>query len=118
MIWVLHAMIEHPADVSVTHHELREMRAEAGEVEPLIVGSVNLDELTTTTGIPPAVSATPGNTWRRPRWRDLAARLSIEFDDSELAPCSRCDCPGEAAGSRSLRRRWWQLVRAAGTRLS
>jgi hypothetical protein len=35
-IWVLHAMFEHPADVSLTHHELREMRLEAGEVEPLI----------------------------------------------------------------------------------
>jgi hypothetical protein len=85
--WVLHSIYEDPsAGYEATHDDLRRQRVAAGLEEPIIVNGVNLDEKTTLVGNSLGISGPVGVECVRLRWRELAARLSIDFDDNEWPP--------------------------------
>lgn len=78
--WVLNAMYERddmPADL--THHELHQQAIAAGLEEPAIVGGVNLDEATVTTGVGLGFAEKPPPPWRRLTWSDLGNRDGFVF---------------------------------------
>jgi hypothetical protein len=52
-IWLLHTMFEHPDLPDTTsHHQARAASLETGEEQSLIIAGMNLDEVTTDTGVP------------------------------------------------------------------
>ncbi len=79
-VWVLHAMYEQPEiEPGLTHHELHQQAIAAGLREPTVVGDVNLDEITTTTGVPLGFGERPGPPWQRLTWSELGRRVGFEF---------------------------------------
>lgn len=72
---VLHPMYENPeAPEELSHADLRSGAIRAGKMQPALIGGVDLDERTTTTGVTLGRSDAPGPPWRRLRWSELAAR--------------------------------------------
>jgi hypothetical protein len=81
---------EVPGDI--THDEARRIAIATGEVEPEMVGEINLDEVladATVTGGSTGGSGWPGPGWRRLLWRDLAARLDVDPYALDVPPCHR-----------------------------
>ncbi|NJC65657.1 hypothetical protein HC028_14285 [Planosporangium flavigriseum] len=88
--WILHAMYENPALERLgTHDELHRRRLNAGEIEPLIIGDVNLDEATSVVGTPLGFVIKPGRPWRRVRWGDYLARTPEFHGDRSYPPSDR-----------------------------
>jgi hypothetical protein len=78
-----------------THHDLHRAAVEHGDVPPLIIGEVNLDEATTVTGIPLGFVVNPDRRWRRVRWSDCLARNGGSLDQRhDFPPCDRWFPPG------------------------
>jgi hypothetical protein len=78
--WVLHAMYEWPGLApGLSHHELHQQAIAAGLREPSMVGGINLDENTTTTGTMLGFQRKPEPQWRRLTWSELAQRDGFEF---------------------------------------
>ena len=89
-VWILHAMYELPiSGVVPSFDELRRRRLDQGLEEPLIVGSVNLDQGLVATGVPLGSTEGPGPEWRRLRWVRLADRLGVSLRDHQYPPCDR-----------------------------
>lgn len=85
--WVLNFMYEAPdRDGGLTHDDVHRDAVRRGIAAPLIVGSVNLDEVSTVVGNSLGMS-TPDPGWFRLRWRALAERLSISLNENEFPPC-------------------------------
>ena len=63
--WVLNAVYENPEMPDMTHHELHRQAIELGLREPTMVGEINLDELTVTTGQTLGFAERPDGSWRR-----------------------------------------------------
>lgn len=88
--WVLHAMHENRSlDGLGTHDDIHRRRLDAGDVAPLIIGDVNLDEATTVTGTPLGFMVNPGSPWVRVTWADYLARFPDLAGTSEYPPCHR-----------------------------
>ncbi len=90
-VWLLHAMYENP-DVSaeVSHDERHRWRVEQGAEPPVVVGGVNLDDMTTVSGGSSGFAARPGAPWQRLPWSDYAHRLGIELGEGlDVPPCFR-----------------------------
>ncbi|WAL66637.1 hypothetical protein ORV05_02130 [Amycolatopsis cynarae] len=69
--WVLHAMYHNSGlDGLGSHHDHYRRRLASGEASPAIIGQVNLDEVSTVTGMPLGFTVRPGAPWRRLLWRD------------------------------------------------
>jgi len=50
-LWILNAVYENPEmPADMTHHEVHRQAIDLGLRQPTVVGDVNLDELTVTTG--------------------------------------------------------------------
>jgi len=77
--WVLNAVYENPEMPDMTHHELHRQAIELGLREPTMVGEINLDEVTVTTGQTLGFAERPGRGWRRLRWTDIGGRSGFEF---------------------------------------
>lgn len=89
-IWIVHAMYELPGmNVGYTHDDAHRAHLAAGIEEPTIIGSANLDEVTTVTGGQLGFSGRPSEGWVRLRWAELAARMGTSLDDQEFPPCFR-----------------------------
>jgi hypothetical protein len=79
-VWVLHAMYEKPdIDPGLSHHELHQQAIALGLREPTIVGGINLDESTTTTGQTLGFQKKPEPQWLRLTWSELGQRDGFEF---------------------------------------
>jgi hypothetical protein len=79
-VWVLNAMYEHDdMPAGLTHHELRQQAIAAGLEEPEIVGGVNLDEATVTTGGGLGFQEKPPSPWRRRTRSELGRRQGFGF---------------------------------------
>jgi hypothetical protein len=79
-VWVLNAMYERDdMPAGLTHHELRQHAIAAGLEEPEIVGGVNLDEATVTTGGGLGFQEKPPSPWRRLTWSELGRRQGFGF---------------------------------------
>jgi hypothetical protein len=87
--WVLNSMYEHLPPTDVTHHEVRQHALAEGLTDPLMVGSVNLDERATSTGVSLGLTKSPGPGWRRLRWSELADRVPSPMEHSGAPPCFR-----------------------------
>jgi hypothetical protein len=87
--WILNAMYEHGQQTDITHQEVRQHQLEHGLVDPVMVGSVNLDERTVSTGIGLGLTKSPGPGWRRLRWSELADRVPSPMESSGVPPCCR-----------------------------
>jgi hypothetical protein len=73
--WILHAMYEHPGlPGDVTHDDLHRSCLARGLDEPTVIGGVNLDDVSASTGIPLGFEQAPGPPWRRLRWSEYARR--------------------------------------------
>ncbi len=89
-IWVLHAMYEHvDQSINATHDDVHQRLLERGDIEPLVVCDVNLEEGTTSTGVSLGMTSRPGPDWERLRWMELADRLSLTYGDEKWPPSSR-----------------------------
>lgn len=89
--WVLHAMYEDQSSSSdATWDDVRRERLAAGLDAPHTVGSFDLDEHTTVIGGSLGMSAAgaPGGR-SRVRWREMAARLSIDLEANDRPPSFR-----------------------------
>lgn len=76
---ILHAMWEHPdgpGQVSVDDAEKTALSK--GDIEPLIIGGVNLSERSVETGVPLGATSRPGG-WNRIRWIELAHRWDVDL---------------------------------------
>lgn len=79
-VWVLNAIYENPQlSEDITHHELHHRAIELGLREPTMVGEVNLDEITITTGRSLGFVERPGAPWRRVWWASLGRRDEFGF---------------------------------------
>ncbi|OHU31655.1 hypothetical protein BKG76_00080 [Mycobacteroides franklinii] len=79
-VWVLNAIYENPElSDAITHHELHHRAIELGLREPTMVGEMNLDENTITTGHSLGFAERPGAPWRRVRWAGLGRRDGFGF---------------------------------------
>ena len=89
-VWVLHAMYENPTlEGAGTHDDENKRRIAAGG-EPTMIGDVNLDEVTTDSGVPLGYSSTPGPGWRRLTWGEYLARAGHGLYDPHIyPPCHR-----------------------------
>jgi hypothetical protein len=88
--WILHRMYEHTGvSDETTWDERRKRELATGRVEPEIVGTVNLDETTTLTGVPIGGRAEPAPDWQRLAWTELAQRLGLSFDGARHPPSFR-----------------------------
>ncbi|MBQ1037193.1 hypothetical protein [Micromonospora sp. C81] len=88
--WILHAMYENPRFAGLgTHDELHRHGRESGDLAPLIVGDINLDEGTTETGIPLGFVVRPGNPWRRVLWSQHLTGERGQAPDRRYPPCHR-----------------------------
>jgi len=89
-MWILHAMYENPALHGLgTHDDLHKRRLDAGDVAPLIIGEVNLDEGTTVTGTALGFVIRPGQEWRRVSWIDYLDRSRGRGPDCGYPPSGR-----------------------------
>ena len=80
---ILHAIWESPhQSPGISHHEARAEAVQSGQVEPVYVGEVNLEEVGTSTGVALTME-TPPQGWRRLRWAAVASRLGVELDATE-----------------------------------
>ncbi|AYY11846.1 hypothetical protein EF847_03040 [Actinobacteria bacterium YIM 96077] len=87
--WILHAMYHNPAfDDLGTYDELHQRELRSGTATPLIVGGLDLDEITTVTGAPLGFAARPGESWRRLPWHDYFTAVNVE-PDRQYPPCFR-----------------------------
>jgi hypothetical protein len=87
---VLNAMYEQDSVLSdTTADELRKRAIASGEIEPVVVNEVNIDDETVLSGIPLGRSDSPGSGWHRLRWNDLAQRISAPLGRSGVPPCFR-----------------------------
>ena len=73
----------------MTWDDYRKRELKAGRAEPQMVGNVNLDELTTDSGMSSGRTKTPGGRWQRLRWMELFSRLGQAPDHQEIPPCWR-----------------------------
>lgn len=97
-VWVLHAMFETDSmPTSLTHDDVRHILLDAGLEQPHVVGDLNLDEVSVTTGGGLGRSQHPGPGHRRLRWSELAARLGEPLVPVGLSPCFKC-LPGAHPG--------------------
>lgn len=79
-VWVLHAVYERlDMPPGMTHHELHHQAIAAGLREPLIVGDVDLDDVTITTGQTLGFQERPPAGWSRVSWRAVGDRDGFEF---------------------------------------
>ncbi|MEV7420810.1 hypothetical protein [Streptomyces sp. NPDC089919] len=120
--WVLNAMYEHeqgPANVS--YHEHRRAGLADGSIAPDIVGGVDLDEGTVSTGGGLGRARHPGPGWRRLRWSELARRTGDPAVPEGLLPSYRCFPSVKRKGSWPLgivpptegsldRETWFRLI--------
>lgn len=90
-VWILHAMYENRSlPDSMSHDDVRRAGVVAGEVEPVVIGSVDLDAPPfISTGVTLGRSEWPGVGWERLRWRDLAHRLGVTMFTDWPYPCFR-----------------------------
>lgn len=72
-----------------THDELHRRMLDSGDLAPLIIGNVNLDEETTETGTPLGFVVAPGSPWRRVLWSQYLARGRRPAPDRTCAPSFR-----------------------------
>lgn len=87
--WILHAMYENPALQGLgTHDDLHRRRLDAGDIAPLIIGDVNLEEGTTVTGTALGFVVRPGQDWRRVSWMDYLDRSEGRGPDCGYPPGS------------------------------
>jgi len=78
--WVLNAVYERDDLPSgLTHHQLHQQAIAAGLQEPAVVGGVNLDETTVTTGGGLGFGEKPPSPWRRVTWSELGRRGGFGF---------------------------------------
>jgi hypothetical protein len=85
--WVLHSIYEDPTDPGVaTHDDVRRAQLASGFESPLVVGSFNLDDVSTVIGSSLGMSERPEPHWTRLRWQDLAARLGVDFASQAYPP--------------------------------
>jgi hypothetical protein len=85
--WVLHAMYSNASLTGLgTHDELHRRRVDAGDIAPLIIGDVNLDERTTVTGTPLGFVVRPGSPWRRMLWSEYLAGVAGQPPDRTHPP--------------------------------
>jgi hypothetical protein len=81
--WVLNAMYERldlqDMPENLTHHEVHHLEIEAGLRKPAMVGDVNLDAHTITTGVGLGFAEEPGPPWRRLSWAELGRRDGFGF---------------------------------------
>lgn len=69
--WVLNTMWHNPASDGIgTHDEVHRAGLASGEVDPLVVGAVNLDEVGVLTGGGLGYAWWPGPGWERLLWAD------------------------------------------------
>lgn len=90
-VWVLNAMYEHDQGRSdMSYDEYRRACLADENIEPHIVGDINLDAITTTTGGDLGRAEHPGTGWRRLRWSELAQRTGDPLVPDGLLPSYRC----------------------------
>lgn len=88
--WILHAMYENPSlPRALTHDDIRHELLGRGEVEPDVIGGVNLDEVSTLTGIPLGLVGDPGDGWSRLTWNAYLRRFPEHEPDRTVPPCFR-----------------------------
>lgn len=86
--WVLHAMYEYEGESpEISANEARQLGIESGDVEPLVINGVNLDEKAVVTGVQLGRTEPPGPEWKRLRWSDLASRVAAPLAESGVPPC-------------------------------
>lgn len=87
--WVLHFMYESPdRDPNLTYDDLWRTKVASGAAAPLVIGSINLDEVAAVVGNSLGLTS-PKPEWVRLRWAELAERLHIELAGNEVPPCWR-----------------------------
>ncbi|GAB3822640.1 hypothetical protein GCM10028820_33720 [Tessaracoccus terricola] len=72
-----------------THDELHKQRVAAGEIAPVIVGGVNLDEATAVAGSSLGYVTSPGAGWERVSWGEYIAKSGGRVSDCGVPPCFR-----------------------------
>jgi len=88
--WILSAMyVSDPVSSALTHDDVRKIEIAAGASEPVIIGSVNLDEVVPTTGGGLGYAPKPGGDWSRVRWADYRRDLARVATESQVPPCFR-----------------------------
>jgi hypothetical protein len=86
--WILNAMYECEIQLpDISADELHNRHLASGEVEPEVVNGLNLDDLTTNSGIPQGRTRAPHVGWRRLLWSELAAREGSPLASSGVPPC-------------------------------
>ncbi|WP_375482385.1 hypothetical protein [uncultured Mycobacterium sp.] len=79
-LWILNAVYENPElPADMTHHDIHQQAIKAGLRQPTMVGEINLDELTVTTGQSLGFAERPGGSWRRVRWAEIGRRAGFGF---------------------------------------
>jgi hypothetical protein len=92
-VWILHAMYESKSTGDRgTHDDDHRRRLVAGEIAPVIVNGVNLDDMTTVSGIP--LGYVGGVPSRRIRWSEYVERFRDFAQDRSVPPCYRWFPPG------------------------
>ena len=94
--WVLHAMYR-CADLAGlgSSDERHRQRVASGDVEPLIIGTVDVDQATTDTGVPLGFVSRPPDRWRRVLWSDYLAGLPGPARERTCPP-SHCWFPHDS----------------------
>jgi len=76
-------MWENPAvDTPVSYHEWRVAAIAKGQIEPDMIGDVNLDERTRSTGVSLTMEKPPQG-WQRLRWSTVASRIGVQLDPTQ-----------------------------------
>ncbi|MFF3013750.1 hypothetical protein [Streptomyces sp. NPDC057939] len=101
--WVLNAMYEHErGPVDVSYEEYHRAGLADGSARPHIVGGIDLDEVSITTGGGLGRARHPGTGWRRLRWTELARRTGDPIVPDGLMPSHRCFPSAKKEGSWPL----------------
>lgn len=99
-VWILHAMYESEAGpTTTTHDDVHRGMLDAGLTERLVIGDLDLDAASVTTGGGLGRSQHPGPGWRRLRWATLADRIGEPVVPAGLRPCFRCLPGAHPSGS-------------------
>jgi hypothetical protein len=86
-VWILHAMYHNEElDGLGSHGDRLQAGVRSGAIAPAMIGDVNLDERTTTPGIPLGFTRRP---WRRLLWRDHLAGHGPFPPEAAVPPCHR-----------------------------